>query len=69
MAHTMPFTAEMRYKLASVVSFSSMALNSPRLALTNYHFFINSFLEFSENYGFAGQKRMGKHTNMKITFW
>lgn len=44
MAHIMPFTAEIRYKLASVVSFSSMALNISRLELTNYHFFVNKLI-------------------------
>lgn len=44
MAHTKPFTIEMRYKHASVVSFFSMALNTPRLALTNYHFFVNKLI-------------------------
>lgn len=44
MAHTMPFTEEMRYELATVVSYSSMALNIPRLALTNYHFFVNKLI-------------------------
>lgn len=40
----MPFTAGMRYKLASAISFSSMALTSPRWALTIISFSVNLYL-------------------------
>lgn len=49
MAHTVPFTEEIRYKLALLVSFFSVALNSPRLALIITSLSINQFLVFSEN--------------------
>ena len=70
MAHTTPFTAEMRYKLALVVSFSSMALNIPTLALTNYHFFVNKLVSgILRELWFCRSEEEGEaYKNMKITF-
>lgn len=44
MAHTMPFTAEIRYTLASVFKLSFTSLNISRPALTNNHFFVNKLI-------------------------